>query len=171
MGHRIRALRDLERGLEGIPAGELWGAALGSGQHRNTPVSCDETRLRQEVAGEPWSGGRARTRLWALDTDSGRSSLCIPRKVTLTPGLHWDGPVSALAKEASCSSNESPRGETVQLPRNGAWRPSALTGAGQELRDTRPSREAAEFCSEPGPWGPSPRLCRAPAAGPGAAHP
>ena len=61
----MRALRDLERGLGGIPAGELWGAASGSGRHGNTPVSCDETttHLRQEVAGESWSGGRVRTRL------------------------------------------------------------------------------------------------------------
>ena len=66
-----------------------------------TPVSCDETttHLRQEVAGEPWSGGRARTSLWALDTDAGTSSLCVPFVITRTPGLHWDGPVSACAKD------------------------------------------------------------------------
>lgn len=94
-------LQDLEKGLEGTPAGELCWAASGSGLHGNTPVSCDETttHLRQEVVGEPWSGGRARTRLWALDTDSGSSSLCVPLIVTWTPGLHWDSPVSAWAKD------------------------------------------------------------------------
>ena len=49
--------------------------------------------------------------------------------------------VSLRQRQASCSSNESPpREEAVPLPRNRAWGPSALMGAGQELRGTGPSR-------------------------------
>lgn len=97
MGGPCRTWRGDWRGfLQGSCGGQPRGQA-----GTETPVSCDETttHLRQQVAGEPWSGGRARTRLWTLDTDTGSSSLCVPFVVTRTPGLHWDGPVSACAKD------------------------------------------------------------------------
>lgn len=93
------------------------------------------------MAGEPWSGGRARTRLWALDTDSGELFSVGPPYRHMDTWAPLGQPSFSLGqRQAGFSSNESPLGRdgpASKEPR--AWGPSALMGAGQELSGTGPS--------------------------------